>query len=90
MADHDPILLAVERINQMLSMHREELESLRQERDVMKRATQTLLTHLDSMEEHWAMAQRNAAAATRLESELRESVRELHNAIDKLPGKRRQ
>ena len=82
------IQIAVERINQAVSLLSEQQKAVREERELLKQAVTTMLDHLDQMQQHWAMASRNMASASRMEGELRETVAEAHRLLDKMPGKR--
>lgn len=88
--DKSPVHLAVDRIDQMMAMLREEREALRAEREVYRMATESMLRHLDTMRDHWNLAQRVSSSLVRLEGNLREGVGEAHRLVDKLPGRRMQ
>lgn len=84
----DTLSLALERLNQAVSLLSEQQKAVREERELLKQAVSTLLDHLDQMQQHWALASRNMASASRMEGELRETLAEAHRLIDKMPGKR--
>lgn len=77
-----------ERLNQAIGLLQEMHRETSRERDIMKQSVSTLLDHLESMQAQWDTAERMMASAARMEGELRESVREAHRLLDKMPGKR--
>ena len=84
----DGLGLAVQRLDQAVKMLTDERDAIHDERAVLKEVVQTMLSHLDHLEENFARTESMVAAAGRMEQELRETVASSHKLIDKMPGKR--
>lgn len=82
--------LVLERLDQAMHLLHEEAQRTRAERELLTQTNKTLISFLDHFSEHRDRSELSLAAAARLEAELRESVAQVHRAIDKLPGKRHQ
>lgn len=79
---------ALERIDQMLKLLQQDRAEAQKDREVFRNTVHTLVDALEQMRDHWAMAERNMAASSRLEGNLREGIADLERMIDKLPGRR--